>query len=57
MRSKPSRCASANTGWDWPWVSACTVVGFTPEEFFSRPSMMKTASHTPHGMKCVNSAT
>ncbi len=40
IRPKPSRCASAKTGWDWPGVSACTVVGCNSEVFLSRPSMM-----------------
>jgi hypothetical protein len=40
IKSKPSRWAGAKTGNAWPCVSACTVVGFTSDVFFSRPSMM-----------------
>ena len=36
----PSRNESAWTGVDWPWVSACTVVGWMSEVFLSKPSMM-----------------
>lgn len=51
ISSNPNKWAKLKTGKLWPCVSAWIVVGCSSDSFFSSPSMMYTASHTPHAMK------